>query len=121
MLTQERSSIPRRLHAVRWRTPVVQIRPLIVSENSQQLKCFIGSTDAPLPGNAGFPPFPAIGTLPANLAGMADGWSGRPVSGRQKMTFNLNSLQHIAVSAIGAIFAATLFITAAVGPAGQII
>jgi hypothetical protein len=37
------------------------------------------------------------------------------------MTFNLTSLQHIAVSAIGAIFAATLFITAAVGPVGQII
>jgi hypothetical protein len=37
------------------------------------------------------------------------------------MTFNLNSLQHIAVSAIGAIFAATLFISAAVGPAGQIL
>ena len=52
---------------------------------------------------------------------MVDGWSGRPVSGRLEMTFNLNSLQHIAVSAIGAIFAATLFISAAVGPAGQII
>ena len=37
------------------------------------------------------------------------------------MTFNLNSLQHIAVSAIGAVFAATLFISAAVGPAGQFI
>lgn len=37
------------------------------------------------------------------------------------MTFNFASLQHVAVSAIGAIFAATLFITAAVGPAGQII
>lgn len=56
-----------------------------------------------------------------NISGMADGWSGRPNSGRLKMTFNLNSLQHIAVSAIGAIFTATLFITAAVGPAGQII
>lgn len=37
------------------------------------------------------------------------------------MTFNLASLQHIAISAVGAIFAATLFITAAVGPAGQLI
>jgi hypothetical protein len=37
------------------------------------------------------------------------------------MTFNLNSLQQIAVSAIGAIFAATLFVTAAVGPAAQIL
>jgi hypothetical protein len=37
------------------------------------------------------------------------------------MTFNLNSLQHIAVSAIGAIFAATLFVTAAVGPAAQLV
>ena len=52
---------------------------------------------------------------------MTDGWSGRSNSGRLEMTFNLTSLQHIAVSAIGAIFAATLFISAAVGPAGQII
>ena len=37
------------------------------------------------------------------------------------MTFNLTSLQHIAVSAIGAIFTATLFITAAVGPAAQLV
>jgi hypothetical protein len=37
------------------------------------------------------------------------------------MTFNLSSLQHIAVSAIGAIFAATLFATAAVGPAAQLV
>lgn len=37
------------------------------------------------------------------------------------MTFNFTSLQHIAVSAIGAIFAATLFVTAAVGPAGQLV
>jgi hypothetical protein len=37
------------------------------------------------------------------------------------MTFNFTSLQHIAVSAIGAIVTATLFISAAVGPAGQII
>jgi hypothetical protein len=37
------------------------------------------------------------------------------------MTFNLSSLQHIAVSAIGAIFAATLFISAAVGPAAQLV
>jgi hypothetical protein len=32
------------------------------------------------------------------------------------MTFNFASLQHIAVSAIGAIVTATLFISAAVGP-----
>ena len=37
------------------------------------------------------------------------------------MTFNLSNLQQIAVSAIGAIFAASLFISAAVGPAGQFI
>jgi hypothetical protein len=36
------------------------------------------------------------------------------------MTFNLN-LQQLLVSAIGAVFAASLFITAAVGPAGQLI
>lgn len=53
-------------------------------------------------------------------------WHGRRMvrtagSGRRTMTFNLNSLQHIAVSAIGAIFAATLFISAAVGPAAQLV
>ena len=37
------------------------------------------------------------------------------------MTFNFTSLQHIAVSAIGALITATLFISAAVGPAGQIV
>ena len=37
------------------------------------------------------------------------------------MTFNLISLQHIAISAVGAIFAATLFVTAAVGPAAQLV
>jgi hypothetical protein len=36
------------------------------------------------------------------------------------MTFNLN-LQQFLVSAVGALFAATLFISSAVGPAVQII
>ena len=37
------------------------------------------------------------------------------------MTFNLANLQQLAVSAIGALLAASLFISAAVGPAGQIV
>ncbi len=37
------------------------------------------------------------------------------------MTFNLASLQHIAISAVAAVFAATLFVSAAVGPAAQVI
>jgi hypothetical protein len=36
------------------------------------------------------------------------------------MTFNIN-FQQFAVSAIGALFAATLFISAAVGPAAHLI
>ena len=36
------------------------------------------------------------------------------------MTFNLN-IQQILVSAVGAVFAASLFISAAVGPAAQLI
>ena len=36
------------------------------------------------------------------------------------MTFNIN-LQQIVVSAVGALFAASLFISAAVGPAAQLI
>jgi hypothetical protein len=54
------------------------------------------------------------------LHGRRNGPDGR-LKGEFEMTFNLNSLQHIAVSAIGAVFAATLFISAAVGPAGQFI
>jgi hypothetical protein len=41
-------------------------------------------------------------------------------SGRKTMTFNAN-LSHLAVSIIGALVAATLFVSAAVGPAGQLI
>ena len=37
------------------------------------------------------------------------------------MTVNLTSLQNVAVSLVGALIAATLFISAAVGPVGQII
>ena len=37
------------------------------------------------------------------------------------MTFNLDSIQQIAISAVGALLAASLFISAAVGPAGQFI
>jgi len=36
------------------------------------------------------------------------------------MSFNLN-IQQFLVSAVGALFAATLFISAAVGPAGQLV
>jgi hypothetical protein len=47
-------------------------------------------------------------------------WSvGR--SGRHKMTFNLTSLQQIAVSVVGALFAASISISAAVGPVAQFI
>jgi hypothetical protein len=37
------------------------------------------------------------------------------------MTFNLTSLQHVAVSIVGALFAASMFVSAAVGPAAQLI
>jgi hypothetical protein len=37
------------------------------------------------------------------------------------MTYNLATLQQIAVSVVGALFAATLFVSAAVGPVGQFI
>jgi hypothetical protein len=37
------------------------------------------------------------------------------------MTFNIDNLQQLAISALGALFAASLFISAAVGPAGQLI
>ena len=37
------------------------------------------------------------------------------------MTFNFANMPQFAISALGALFAATLFISAAVGPAGQIV
>jgi hypothetical protein len=37
------------------------------------------------------------------------------------MTFDLSNLQRFAVSAVGALFAASLFVTAAVGPAGPLV
>lgn len=37
------------------------------------------------------------------------------------MTFNLTNLQQLAVSFIGAVFTASLFVSAAVGPVGQFI
>lgn len=37
------------------------------------------------------------------------------------MTFNISNVQQLAVSVFGALIAATVFISAAVGPAGQII
>ena len=37
------------------------------------------------------------------------------------MTFNFANLQQIAVSIVGALVASSLFISAAVGPAGQLI
>jgi hypothetical protein len=37
------------------------------------------------------------------------------------MTFNLANVQQLAVSALGAVLAASLFISAAVGPAAQLV
>jgi len=42
-------------------------------------------------------------------------------SGRQTMTFANANLSQLAVSLLGALVAATVFVTAAVGPAGQLI
>jgi hypothetical protein len=42
-------------------------------------------------------------------------------SGRQTMTYANTSLSQLAVSLLGALVAATVFVTAAVGPAGQLI
>jgi hypothetical protein len=37
------------------------------------------------------------------------------------MTFNFGSLQQVAISVLGAVLAASLFVSAAVGPAAQFI
>jgi hypothetical protein len=57
--------------------------------------------------------------LQTPLAWPTDG----PTAGsrRLEMTFNLTSLQQLAVSLVGAVFAASLFVSAAVGPVGQFI
>jgi hypothetical protein len=70
--------------------------------------------------NRSFAPFFAVGTAGANVvASLPDGPVAR--SGRKTMTFNFANVQQFAISAIGALLAASLFISAAVGPAGQLI
>jgi hypothetical protein len=65
-----------------------------------------------------FQPFPRFGTLSAIMfAWLADGPGA--ASGRHKMT--IASLSQIATSLVAALATATLFISAAVGPAAQII
>jgi hypothetical protein len=69
--------------------------------------------------NGGFSPFLRFGTPPATLAA-SGGWSDR-VQGVTTMTFNISNMQQLAVSIVGALLAATLFVSAAVGPVGQFI
>jgi hypothetical protein len=69
--------------------------------------------------NGGFVAFLPFGTPPATPPAPA-GWSDR-VQGVTTMTFNISNVQQIAVSVFGALLAATLFVSAAVGPAGQLI
>ena len=64
-----------------------------------------------------FPPISAFGTLPAILLAWP-GWSGS-VQGDSTMTYA--NLHQFAASIVGALFATTLFVTAAVGPVGQFI
>jgi hypothetical protein len=73
-------------------------------------------------GFRSFPPFLPLGTTGANvLASLPDGPDSAKDQGRLSMTFNLANVQQIAISAVCALFAASLFISAAVGPAGQLI
>lgn len=55
---------------------------------------------------------------PCTCVGMIAGWSGIKFR-RHEMTHA--NLQQFAASIIGALFATTLFVTAAVGPVGQFI
>ena len=43
------------------------------------------------------------------------------IQGVSKMTFNLGSLQQVALSVVGAFIAASLFVSAAVAPAVQFV
>jgi hypothetical protein len=70
--------------------------------------------------NGGFPRLSSSGTVDAKQLAWPLG--SPPVrSGRQTMTFNLGTFQQFAISAIGALFTASLFISAAVGSVGQFI
>jgi hypothetical protein len=71
-------------------------------------------------GNGGNPRFAGFGTASAILLASLPNGSAAG-SGRKTMTFNSANLQQFAISALGALFAATLFISAAVGPAGQLV
>jgi hypothetical protein len=67
-------------------------------------------------------PFSAISAVwhdLCNILSHGAGSSGAG-SGRKTMTFNA-TMSQLAVSIVGALVAATLFVSAAVGPAGQLI
>jgi hypothetical protein len=70
--------------------------------------------------NGGNPRFAGFGTASAILLASLPNGSAAG-SGSKTMTFNSANLQQLAISALGALFAATLFISAAVGPAGQLV
>jgi hypothetical protein len=55
-----------------------------------------------------------------NAVGIAAEWFGGKHR-KPSMTFNFVNVQQIAISAVAALFAASLFISAAVGPAGQLV
>jgi hypothetical protein len=64
--------------------------------------------------NGGFPPFPQLGTGPANLlAWPMDGPAAE--TRRLKMTLSF-TMQKLALSVFGALVASSLFISAAIGP-----
>jgi len=68
----------------------------------------------------GFAPFSRVGTGYAKLLA----WrriNRTPDTGSKTMTFNFANAQQLAVSVLGALLAASLFVSAAVGPAGQLI
>lgn len=44
------------------------------------------------------------------------GWSGKPGSGRIKMTLSFNRLHQVALALVGALVTSSLFLSAAVGP-----
>lgn len=67
-----------------------------------------------------FSPIPALWHAFCNTFGMVPD-SPVPFKGRQTMTFTNASVQQLALSVLGAFVAASLFVTAAVGPAAQLI
>jgi hypothetical protein len=97
----------------------VRFRPQALGKSPNSWVPDLPSAQALTHKTAEFRQFPRLACAVQNPLHAA-GWSRR-IQGVRKMTFNLGNLQQVALSVVGAVLAASLFISAAVGPAAQFI